>query len=138
MSKPKTPKTPQEPKILSPQQQLRLLDTFSRKGNLRDSTLILLVLKTGLKSGEACGLNVGDVLQSVQVVTTLEVRPEIATNKSARHLPLSKEVQNAIKDFLKWKQERGEYLEPTAPLFCTTLTNSPKLTEVFLLRMFLI
>ena len=48
MPKPKTPKTPQQPKSLFHQQQRLLLDAFSRKGNLRDSTLILLVLKTGL------------------------------------------------------------------------------------------
>ena len=135
MPKPKRPKAHKQPIILSPQQQRLLLDTFSQEENLRDTMLILLVLKTGLKSGEACRLNVSDVLKSSVAefpkscdfgyiqADTLKVRVEIAANKSPRQLPLNEEIQKSIGDFLKWKQDRGESLKPNAPLFCTMQTK---------------
>ena len=58
-----SPKTRKDPQILSPRQQHLLLDTLHQAENVRDGTLISLVLKTGLKSAEVCGLNVADVWQ---------------------------------------------------------------------------
>ncbi len=117
------PKTHRNPQILSRQQQKLLLNTLQQAENRRDAMLIFLVLKTGLKSAEVCGLNVADVWQESQVVETLQVRPEIATNGIARHLPLSRDVQNAITDFIQWKKGRGESLQSSAPLFCTACTK---------------
>ena len=74
MPSPKTRKKPQIPKILSLQQQSHLLDTLHQAANLRDATLISLVLKTGLKSAEVCALDVADVWQNGQAVMTLKVR----------------------------------------------------------------
>jgi len=74
------PRTRRSSQILSPPQQKLLLNTLQQAENRRDAMLIFLVLKTGLKSAEVCGLNVADVWQESQVVETLSVRPEIATN----------------------------------------------------------
>ena len=85
-----TSRTPNHPKILSAEQQSFLLDSLNNAGNRRDATLILIVLKTGLKSAEVCGLNVADVFKNNQVVTALTVCPETeaANNGTARCLPL--------------------------------------------------
>ena len=116
------PKTP-TPRVLSSQQQSLLWDSLRQAGNLRDSTLIFLVLKTGLKSAEVCKLNIADVFRDGQVSATLTVRPEMATNGRPRRLPLSSDIQNAIEDFIRWKRQAGESLQPSAPLFCTARTK---------------
>ena len=40
-----------------------------------------------------------------------------------RNLPLNRNVQNTIEDFIEWKRQSGESLRPTVPLFCTTRTQ---------------
>ena len=88
MPKIKTRPKKTTPRVLSSQQQSLLWDALRQAGNHRDSTLICLVLKTGLKSAEVCKLNIADVWRDGQVIATLTVRPEMATNGIHRRLPL--------------------------------------------------
>ncbi len=44
------------PRQLSDQEELALVEAVSRYGTLRDRTMILLLLHTGLRAGELCGL----------------------------------------------------------------------------------
>ncbi|MFQ6041580.1 MAG: two-component regulator propeller domain-containing protein, partial [Candidatus Poribacteria bacterium] len=123
MPKIKTRRKTPTPRVLSLKQQNLLWDTLRQSGNLRDRTLILLVLKTGLKSAEVCKLNVADVFKDGQVIATLTVRPEMTTNGIPRRLPLGSDVRDAIEDFIRWKGQAGESLQPSAPLFCAVRTK---------------
>lgn len=85
----------------------------------RDRMLIFLCLRTGLRNAEATGLNVGDVYQFGSIVSTLEVRSDIAKGGVPRRLPLIPEVCASLSSFLQWKEHRKESLEHNAPLFCS-------------------
>ena len=100
-----------------------LLKSLRGERNLRDYTLILLCLKTGLRNAEVCQLNGGDVRKSGRIAERLTVRPAIAQGKTGRRLPLCDEVRGALRTLLQWKGARGEPLSPDSPLFCTSLTK---------------
>ena len=121
MAKSKRRKT-QQPRVLDELQQRILLDAL--KNRERDRMLVLFCLRTGLRNAEACGMNIGDVLKFGNIVTTLEVRSEIAKNKVARRIPLVHDVRDALHEFLQWKTEQGEKDESDSPLFCTLRTKN--------------
>ena len=90
---------------------------YLEKESLRDYTMVLLGLKTGLRNSELLGLNVGDVLLYHQVLNAIEVRPEIAKNQKPRWIPLIPFVQEKLERFITWKRRRGEGINPADPLF---------------------
>ncbi len=112
----------QQPRVLDEIQQRIILDAL--KNRERDRTLVLFCLRTGLRNAEACGMNIGDVMKFGNIVTTLEVRAEIAKNQVARRIPLVNDVRDALYDFLQWKIERNEKSELESPLFCTLRTKN--------------
>ena len=112
----------QQPRVLDELQQRILLEAL--KNRERDRMLVLFCLRTGLRNAEACGMNIGDVLKFGNIVTTLEVRAEIAKNKVSRRIPLVNDVRDALHDFLTWKTEQGEKDELDSPLFCTLRTKN--------------
>ena len=121
MAKSKRRKT-QQPRVLDELQQRILLDAL--KNRERDRMLVLFCLRTGLRNAEACGMNIGDVFKFGNIVTTLEVRAEIAKNNVSRRIPLVHDVRDALYDFLQWKSEQGEKDELDSPLFCTLRTKN--------------
>ena len=121
MAKSKRRKT-QQPRVLDELQQRILLDAL--KNRERDRMLVLFCLRTGLRNAEACGMNIGDVFKFGNIVTTLEVRAEIAKNNVSRRIPLVHDVRDALYDFLQWKLEQGEKDELDSPLFCTLRTKN--------------
>ncbi len=121
MAKSKRRKT-QQPRVLDEGQQRILLNALQNKE--RDRMLVLFCLRTGLRNAEACGMDIGDVLKFGNIVTTLEVRAEIAKNKVARRIPLVHDVRDALHEFLLWKTEQGEKDESDSPLFCTLRTKN--------------
>lgn len=80
---------------------------------LRDYTLILLTLDTGIRPKEALSLSVNDVN-----TTSLEIyiRSEKAKTRVSRTLPISKPTIKAIRELLMYRPD--EWGELT-PLFCT-------------------
>lgn len=112
----------QQPRVLDELQQRTLLDSLETRE--RDRMLILFCLRTGLRNSEACGMNVGDIQKFGSVVTTLEVRSEIAKNKVSRRIPLVNDVRDALDEFLMWKSERNENDDFNSPLFCTLRTKN--------------
>ena len=63
---------------------------------LRNYTLTLLMLETGLRVGEAVHLLIGDLWFADQAVNTLELRAEIAKTKQPRRIPVSTRLSLAI------------------------------------------
>lgn len=112
----------QQPRVLDELQQGILLESPELRE--RDRMLILFCLRTGLRNAEVCGMNIGDVLKLGQIVSTLEVRAEIAKNKVSRRIPLVDNVRDALQEFLMWKVERNEKNELDSPLFCTLRTKN--------------
>lgn len=112
----------QQPRVLDEGQQQILLNTLKNKE--RDRMLVLFCLRTGLRNSETCGMNIGDILKFGNIVTTLEVRSEIAKNKVPRRIPLVNDVRDALHEFLTWKIERGEKDTLDSPLFCTLRTKT--------------
>ncbi|RKU12718.1 hypothetical protein C6501_10575 [Candidatus Poribacteria bacterium] len=112
----------QQPRVLDELQQRILLEALNNRE--RDRMLVLFCLRTGLRNAEVCGMNIGDVLKFGNIVTTLEVRAEIAKNKVSRRIPLVHDVRDALHEFLQWKTEQGEKDESDSPLFCTLRTKN--------------
>ncbi len=112
----------QQPRVLDEIQQRIILDSLRNRE--RDRTLVLFCLRTGLRNAEACGMNIGDVMKFGNIVTTLEVRSEIAKNNVSRRIPLVNDVRDTLYDFLDWKLERKEKDDLDSPLFCTLRTKN--------------
>lgn len=97
----------------------RLLDLPDRQSyaGLRDYTLLLLTLDTGIRPKEALSLMVEDInLRALEVY----VRSEVAKTKVSRTLPISSVTATAIKDLMEARHpEWGE----NTPIFSTTDGN---------------
>ncbi len=62
----------------------------------RNTSMAIVMLETGLRVGELCGLRLDDLWYSEQPVSTLVVRKDIAKTKSERHIPVSRKLTSAI------------------------------------------
>ena len=99
------------------EESLKLLDYFDRPYktkrekvlNLRNKTMVLLMLDAGLRVGEVCKLLVTDLIYAGESVKALCVRPDIAKNKSERIIPLSSRLQFEVKGMLNsvWYASEG-------------------------------
>jgi integrase/recombinase XerC len=88
-------------------------------GNARDHVIFSVALGTGLRLAEIVGLDVGDVFapdSSPRV--RVRVRAAIAKGRRAADVFLPDRLVAKLRRFWRWKRERGESLEPDAPLFC--------------------
>lgn len=78
---------------------------------LRDYTIILLMLDTGIRTSELTVLVNGDYSAASQ---SIYIRPEIAKTSRSRTLYLSDSVNDALKKFLRVKPKMwGKWLFPT-------------------------
>lgn len=87
------------------------------KSAIRDKTIIELVLNMGLRVQEVRLLNVSDVWNGLTLRSHLIVRPETAKRCKSREVFLNSHISKVLKDYLRWKREKGESMEPIAPLF---------------------
>jgi integrase len=92
---------------------LKLVKDRKGKRPERDVVLLELAVKTGLRLAEIHGLNVGDI----RGMEKLYVRPEIAKRSRPRTLPIHKEMQHILKNFLKLKLQWKEGIHDNDPLF---------------------
>ena len=85
----------------------------------RDHLIISMALGTGLRLGELCGLNVGDVYgPDGTSKSRVRVRAEIAKGGRAADVFLPDRLRPKLQRLRRFKIERGESLDPDAPLFC--------------------
>lgn len=64
----------------------------------RNLSMGIIMLETGIRVGELCGLRIDDLWYSDQPVEYLLVRKEIAKNKQERQIPISTVLRGAIID----------------------------------------
>jgi len=62
----------------------------------RNNAMALIMLETGVRVGELCGLRVDDLWFAEQPVEFLVVRAEIAKNKKERRIPISRILSETI------------------------------------------
>lgn len=63
----------------------------------RNVSMAHVMLETGIRVGELCGLIISDLWFAEQPVESLIVRKEIAKNKQERQIPISQKLYEAIK-----------------------------------------
>ncbi|KKN16762.1 hypothetical protein LCGC14_0972570 [marine sediment metagenome] len=97
------------PKTLTPDQCEHLLEELrggqgtekKKLRGLRNHSMAVIMLETGIRVGELCGLIISDLWFQGQPVQYLVVRGEIAKNKQERHIPISSKLCETIKD-MRW------------------------------------
>lgn len=105
-------------KCLTPQEEERFLDILkNRKDAERAYMLYHLMLITGLRLSETLSLNVEDAIK-----TRTDVKVKRWTGKGVKPerfktVYFPKALQGHLKDYLKCKAKKREYLSPEAPLF---------------------
>jgi integrase/recombinase XerC len=88
-------------------------------GNLRDHVIFSLAVGTGLCLAEIVGLDIGDVFAPGGVPKVrVRVRSEIAKGGRAADVFLPDRLVAKLRRFRRWKRDRGESLDPGAPIFC--------------------
>jgi len=107
---------------LSPQtlthEELHALLTASR-AHPRDHLVFSLALGTGLRLSELVGLDVADLFfPTGEPRVRVRIRPEIAKRGRAGDVFLPDALVPKLRRFWRYKLERGEHVEPAAPLFC--------------------
>jgi integrase/recombinase XerD len=88
---------------------LRLRDIV-RNENVRDWAIFLLLLDTGIRASELCGLHVADIRWDRGEVV---IRPEISKNRRPRVIPLS----GSLPAPRKYRILRGDSHEDSAFFF---------------------
>lgn len=63
----------------------------------RNGAMAIVMLETGIRVGELCGLRIDDLWYAEQPVENLVVRKEIAKNKKERQIPISRKLSETIK-----------------------------------------
>jgi len=103
--------------LLEPEQRVLLKTLRDSKSATRNRTIVELTLHTGLRIAELRLLNVGDIFNGLIVQDHLQIRAETAKRCKAREVFLNSHVSKVLKVFIVFKRERGESLDPHAPLF---------------------
>ena len=105
------------PKTLTASEQERLLQATA--GRPRDHLIVSLALGTGLRLGELVGLDVGDVyFPDGEPRRRIRVRPEIAKRGRTGDVFLPDALVPKLRRFWRFKLDRGERVDPSAPLLC--------------------
>ena len=89
---------PLAPRALERKEQLALLRAVRKSGNLRDLTIITMLLHTGMRVGELCNLRVSDITISTNS-NMIVVREGKGTKR--RNIPLNSTVIGVLKDYLQ-------------------------------------
>ena len=91
---------------------------------VRDFTMILLTLNTGLRCSEVTGLTVNCVYSYDTVMNFLDLPGAIAKGGRSRKIPFHIDVMKQIEVFIFWKRTARESMEPDAPLFLSKFTHN--------------
>lgn len=111
-----------EPEILL-DMEIDSLKAQAFDSGVRDFTMILLTLNTGLRCSEVTGLTVNCVFAYNTVTNFLNLPGAIAKGGRPRKIPFHLDVMKQINTFIDWKRATHESLEPDAPLFLSKFTH---------------
>ncbi|HYE22006.1 MAG TPA: tyrosine-type recombinase/integrase [Verrucomicrobiae bacterium] len=107
----------QQIKYLQPEEIKIFLSTLQKDKTAKRSYMMWrIALNTGMRLGELISLNVGQV----EGQSGCEV---IGKGKKIRFIPLNQEIQEHIKEYLKWKRWKKEDCSFDAPLFLSRVSK---------------
>lgn len=89
--------------------------TMERITSYRDKAIIMVLLDTGLRASELCGLHIGDVDQASGKITIQHGIAGHAKGGKGRFVYLGKAARRTLWRYLASREEDGE--DPEAPLF---------------------
>lgn len=96
----------------------RLFESIEGKFATRNRTMLIVGISMALRATELVSMNVSDVRDRNQrIKANITIRPETAKFSKKRRVRIGEKVKLAIKEFIKYKRETRESLEPDAPLF---------------------
>ena len=106
-------------KVLSSQEQEKLLGSVQAKLGLRNAMIVRVFLLTGVRVAELCGLKIDDAFFGGKVKSYLTVSALIAKGGAAREVPLCDKLRNDLQAFYQDKiySGRTESVESGRPLF---------------------
>ena len=104
-------------RVLDLEDEQKLLAHLAKKDQ-RDLCAAMLCLKAGLRIGEMLALQVGDILVGDQVAKEILLRAGTTKRHKPRWIPLNAELRKTLLHFLRWKKQKGESMDPEAPLIC--------------------
>jgi len=91
--------------------------TVRAESDLRDHLLLSIALGTGLRVNELVSLNVGDVMNGKGAKGIWNLRAETTKGGYGGEVALPDRLRRKVSRFIRWKADRGESLDPDAPLF---------------------
>jgi len=103
------PGTPHAPRHLSDQEEAALVAAATRYGSLRDLTLLVVALHTGLRAAEVCGLTPGQVHLGKRS-GRLAV---YGKRNKYREVPLNRTAREALQTYLATLPSGAPYLFPS-------------------------
>ena len=105
-------------RVLTPSEIRSLLRSIPPRSpfGLRDRAMLILLLHTGLRVSEICGLTIGDVVQWSVPRKMLDLPGHLGKGGYARLIPLNSSARQAVSQLLGFNQARGFSIAPEAPL----------------------
>jgi site-specific recombinase XerD len=106
-------------RVLHPREIRQLLAAVNLRApfGVRDHSLVLLALHTGLRCRELVGLNVGHVAHLGRPRRALHLPGTLAKGGRERTVPLNATARGAVARLLAFNASRGFSVAPEAPLF---------------------
>lgn len=86
-------------KVLSQEEQSRILDLEISVLGIRNFTLLRVFLWTGIRVAELAGLTYEDVYYQAEPKRLLLIRSNIAKGGKSREIPISEKLRNALRDY---------------------------------------
>jgi len=120
----KTPPTPVVRCLSGPD--LELLERAAVRRGVRDTLIVHLLSRLGLRVGELCGLRMDDAydLTTGAVLPFIHVRKESAKRGQPRDLPTPVAVRGLLTDYLQAYYKLNPAPTPTSPLFIGRKTRA--------------
>ena len=113
-----------EPEILL-NHEIDLLLSEAKNQSLRDYTMILLALNTGLRNSEIIGLTIETVRPYDVISNIIQLPGSIAKGGTSRDIPLRPDIRDALEIFLKLRFTQEGSLSPSSFLFVSKYTRRP-------------
>ncbi len=105
--------------------EINKLLSFAHGRSIRDYTMILLALMTGLRVSEIVGLYIEDFSPFGDISTILTVPDRIGKNRKKREIPINTEIRDILFKFLELKEKRSEPTHPDSYLFVAKNSHKP-------------